>query len=193
MAAEPVRRQANYEDVLRAPDHLVAEVLSGDLYSSPRPAGPHAEAASVLGMDLGGPFHRGRGGPGGWIILDEPELHLARDILVLELAGWLRTRLPAVPPTPFLELAPDWACEVMSPGGERIDRERKLPIYAREHVSHVWLVDPLERMVEVLRLDGDGYRLVVTRGGTDRVRLEPFGAIEIELEALWPTPVAEPK
>jgi len=193
MAADPARRRASYEDVLHAPDGLVAEVLNGDLYTSPRPARPHAEAASVLGMDLGGPFHRGRGGPGGWIILDEPELHLARDILVPDLAGWLRTRLPAVPPTPFLELAPDWACEVVSPGSERIDRERKLPIYAREHVSHVWLVNPLERMVEVFRLDGDSYRLVVTRGGTDRVRLEPFGAIEIELEALWPTAVPDPK
>jgi hypothetical protein len=81
----------------------------------------------------------------------------------------------------------------MLPGSDRIDRERKLPIYARERVSHVWLVDPLERMVEVLRLDGDSYRLVITRGGTDRVRLEPFGAIEIELEALWPNAVAEPK
>jgi Uma2 family endonuclease len=193
MVADPARRRANYEDVLRAPDHRVAEVLNGDLYTSPRPAGPRAEAASVLGMDLGGPFHRGRGGPGGWIILDEPELHLACDILVPDLAAWLRTRLPGVPPTPFLELAPDWACEVVSPGSERVDRERKLPIYGRERVSHVWLVNPLERMVEVLRLDGDGYRLVVTRGGTDRVRLEPFGAIEIELEALWPTPVPELK
>jgi Uma2 family endonuclease len=193
MAADPARRQATYEDVLRAPEHLVAEVLNGEFYASPRPAGPHAEAASVLGMDLGGPFHRGKGGPGGWIILDEPELHLARDILVPDLAGWRRERLPAVPPTAFLELAPDWACEVVSPGGERIDRERKLPIYARERVSHVWLVNPLERLAEVLRLDGDGYRVVVTRGGTDHVRLEPFAAVEIELGALWPTPVAERK
>ena len=193
MVADPARRQASYEDVLRAPEHVVAEVLNGDLYTSPRPAGPHAEAASVLGMNLGGAFHRGRGGPGGWIILFEPELHLGRDILVPDLAGWLRSRLPAVPPTSFLELAPDWACEVVSPGSERIDRERKLPIYARERVSHVWLVDPLERMVEVYRLDGDGYRLVVTRGGTDTVRLEPFGAVELELEALWPTPVSELK
>ena len=193
MAAEPARRHASYDDVLQAADNVVAEVLNGDLYTSPRPAGPHAEAASVLGMDVGAAFHRGRGGPGGWIILFEPELHLARDILVPDLGGWLRSRLPAVPPTPFLELPPDWACEVVSPGSGRIDRERKLPIYARERVSHVWLVDPLERMIEVYRLDGDGYRLVVTRGGADRVRLEPFAAIEIELDALWPTPPAEPK
>jgi len=188
MPGEPARRHATYEDVLTAPEHLVAEVLSGDLYLSPRPAGPHAEASSVLGMDLGAAFHRGRGGPGGWIILDEPELHFERDILVPDLGGWLRSRLPAVPASAHIELAPDWACEVISPSSARIDRERKLPIYARERVAHVWLVDPLARTVEVFRLDGDGYRLVVTRGGTDRVRLEPFGALELELEALWPTP-----
>jgi Uma2 family endonuclease len=191
VAADPARRQAGYDDVLRAPEHLVAEVLNGELYTSPRPAGPHAEAASVLGMDLGSAFHRGRGGPGGWIILDEPELHFGRDILVPDLAGWLRARLPNVPAAPFIELAPDWACEVISPGSARIDRERKLPIYARERVSHVWLVDPLERMVEVYRLDGESYRLVVTRGGNDRVRLEPFAEFELELVALWPTPARE--
>ncbi len=193
MAGDPARRQATYEDVLRAPEHLVAEILNGELITSPRPAGPHAEAASVLTMDVGGPFHRGRGGPGGWIILHEPELHLGRDILVPDIGGWLRSRLPAVPQTASLELAPDWACEVISPGSERIDRERKLPIYARERVTHVWLVNPLERMVEVFRLDGDGYRLVVTRGGDDRVRLEPFAAVELELAALWPSVVTESK
>ena len=187
MPADPARRQATYEDVLRAPDHLIAEVLDGELITSPRPAGPHAEVTSVLGMDLGSAFHRGRGGPGGWIILDEPELHLGRDILVPDPAGWRRSRLPAVPATAFLELAPDWACEVISPGSERVDRERKLPIYARERVNHVWLVDPLERMGEVFRLDGEGYRLVVARGGDDRVRLEPFNAYELELAALWPS------
>lgn len=186
MVAAPVRRQASYEDVLRAPDHLVAEILNGDLYTSPRPAGPHAEASAVLGMDLGGAFHRGRGGPGDCIILDEPELHLGRDILVPDLAGWLRSRLPAVPPTAFIELAPDWACEVISPGSARIDREHKLPIYAREGVTHVWLVDPLEQTVEVYRLDGEGYRLLGTRGGIDRVWLEPFAAYELDLAALWP-------
>lgn len=189
----PALREAGYDDVLAAPEHVVAEVFSGNLYTSPRPAGPHAQAASVLGMDIGGAFHRGRGGPGGWIILDEPELHLGRDILVPDLGGWLRSRLPAVPAAPFLELAPDWACEVISPGTARIDREYKLPMYARERVSHVWLVDPLEQMIEVYRLDGDGYRLVVTRGGAEPVRLEPFAALELELGALWPLPPAEPR
>ena len=189
--ADPGRRKASYEDVLRAPEHLIAQIIDGELYTSPRPPGPHVEAASVLAMDIGTPFHRARGGPGGWIVLDKPELHLVSDVLVPDIAGWLRSRLPAVPRNAFFELAPDWVCEVLSPGTMRVDREYKLPIYARERVSHVWLIDPLERMVEVLRLDGDGYRLVTTRGGSERVRLEPFAAIELELEALWPTPPAD--
>jgi hypothetical protein len=122
MAANPARPPASYGDVLRSPDHLVAEVLDGELYTGPRPAGPHAEAASVLGMDLGGAFHGGRGGPGGWIILDAPELHLGRDILVPDLAGSLRSRLPSVPRTAFIDLAPDGVCEVISRGSERLGR-----------------------------------------------------------------------
>jgi len=186
MAADPARRQATYEDVLNAPEHVVAEILDGELYTSPRPAGPHAEAASVLTMDLGGAFHRGRGGPGGWIILSEPELHFLRDVLVPDLAGWKRSRLPAVPQAAFIELAPDWVCEVSSPSTARIDRTRKLPIYARERVPYVWLVHPGERLLDVYRLDGDTYRLIVTHGGDDRARLEPFAEVELELGALWP-------
>jgi len=187
MTASPARRNATYQDVLDAPEHLVAEVLAGDLYTHPRPAAPHAEAASVLGMDLGSAFHRGRGGPGGWIILYEPDLHLGQDILVPDLAGWRRERLPAVTDAAYFELAPDWACEVLSRSTALVDRRLKLPLYAREKVAHVWLVDPIARSVEVFRLDGESYRLVVTRGEDEVVRLEPFDAIELELGALWPS------
>lgn len=190
MTASPARRNATYQDVLDAPEHLVAEVLAGDLYTHPRPAGPHTEAASVLGMDLGSAFHRGRGGPGGWIILYEPELHLGQDILVPDLGGWRRQRLPAVTNAAYIELAPDWACEVLSPSTALVDRRLKLPLYAREKVAHVWLVDPTARSVEVFRLDGETYRLVVTRGEDEVVRLEPFDAIELELGALWPRATA---
>jgi Uma2 family endonuclease len=186
MATNPARRKATYQDVLDAPEHLVAEVLAGDLYTHPRPAGPNTEAASVLGMDLGGAFHRGRGGPGGWIILDEPELHLGPDIMVPDLGGWRRARLPAVPNAAHIELAPDWACEVLSPSTALVDRRLKLPIYAREKVQHVWLVDPAARSVEVFRLDGESYRLIVTHGEDEVVRLEPFAEIELELGPLWP-------
>jgi len=186
MSADAAVRKATYQDVLDAPEHLVAELVDGELWTHPRPAGPHAESASVLGMDLGSAFHRGRGGPGGWIILDEPELHLGPDVLVPDLGGWRRERLPEVPDAPFFELAPDWVCEVLSPRTALRDRRRKIPIYATHGVRHVWLVDPHARSVEVFRLDGQGYRFIVAQGDDDVVRLEPFDAIELELGALWP-------
>lgn len=186
MPAIPGKKTATYQDVLDAPKHLVAEVLAGTLYTHSRPAGPHAEAASVLGMDIGSAFHRGRGGPGGWIILDEPELHLAADILVPDLAGWRRERLGKVPNAAFFELAPDWACEVLSPSTALIDRRNKLPIYAREQVEYVWLVDPRERSVEVFELAGEHYRCLAVHGEEEVVRLPPFEAVELELSALWP-------
>ena len=182
---EPAKRGAGYEDVLAAPDHLVAEVVGGDLYTTPRPAGPHAKAASTLGMDLGTAFQRGRGGPGGWWLLDEPELHLGGDILVPDLAGWRRERLPSVPDAPYFELAPDWVCEVVSQSTGQLDRARKLPAYARDGVGHAWLVDPRQETLEVYALSEGRWVLLATHAGDARVRAEPFDAIELELAALW--------
>ena len=179
------RRPATYEDVLNAPAHVVAEVIAGTLHTHPRPRLRHAAAASALGEELGPPFRRGRGGPGGWIILDEPELHLGEDILVPDLAAWRRERMPELPDAAYATLAPDWVCEVLSKSTAAFDRSAKLPIYAREHVPHVWLVDPEIRTVEAFRLDGDGYRLVSTFAGDGLVRIEPFDAIELALTSLW--------
>lgn len=184
--ASTAERRATYQDVLNAPDDVVAELLGGMLYTHARPAGPHTEAASVLVMDIGSAFHRGRGGPGGWFILVKPELHLGDDVVVPDLAGWRRERLGAVPKTPAITVHPDWVCEVLSPSTALVDRRVKLKLYAREQVSHVWLLDPVVRSLEVYRLDGDGYRAVGTWGDTDVARLEPFAAIELELAALWP-------
>lgn len=181
----PARRRATYEDVIAAPEHLVAEVLDGELTLSPRPALPHSAASTALGEELGPPFKRGRGGPGGWIILDEPELHLGADILVPDLAGWRRERLPAVPRDPYLTLAPDWVCEVTSPSTEQRDRIQKLPIYARAEVGHVWIVNPEQRFLEVFRRSREGWILLGTFGEEERVRAEPFDAIELELGLLW--------
>jgi Uma2 family endonuclease len=190
---DPARKRATYQDVIDAPAHLIAEIVDGELYTHPRPSRAHAEAASVLGMELGPAYHRGRGGPGGWIILDEPELHLGSDVLVPDLAGWRRERADGVPPAELGRLAPDWVCEVASPSTALLDRQRKLPIYARESVSHVWIVDPRVRLLEVLRLDGGGYRLVATYGEREVARAEPFEAVELELEALWPHAADEPQ
>jgi Uma2 family endonuclease len=183
--ADPARRRATYEDLCNVPDHLVGEILSGDLVTSPRPAPPHAQAASSLSGELYGPFHRGRGGPGGWIILNEPELHLHGDVLVPDIGGWRRERMPALPTGSAFELAPDWVCEVLSPSTASTDRAVKVPIYAREKVGHVWLVDPLLQTLEVLRLDGPGYRIVNVWRGDAVVQCEPFEPLAIRLADLW--------
>lgn len=185
--AEPARRRATYEDVLAAPAHLVAEVLDGELHVHPRPAPPHAVATTVLGMDLGVSFQRGRGGPGGWSIVFEPELHLGPepDIVVPDLAGWRVERMPELPSTAYFTAAPDWVCEVLSDSTRNIDRKQKMRIYAREQVPHVWLVDPIAQTVEVFRLDGATYRFVTMHEGDETPRIEPFEAIELELAALW--------
>jgi Uma2 family endonuclease len=186
MAKADTRRvPATYDDLRRVPDNMVAEILGGELFTSPRPALPHTHAASVLGAELSGPFHRGRGGPGGWWVLDEPELHLGDDVLVPDLAAWRRERLPVIPADPYLAIAPDWICEVLSPATETIDRVRKLAIYAREAVPHAWLVNPLLRTLEVLRLDSGRWTLLATHEGAANVDAEPFDAIELELDALW--------
>jgi Uma2 family endonuclease len=138
-------------------------------------------------MHLGSPFQTGRGGPGGWWIIYEPELHLGPepDILVPDLAGWRVQRLPELPLDAYFSLAPDWVCEVLSDSTRSVDRVKKMPIYAREGVPHVWLVDPIAQTVEVFRLDGATYRLVATHAGDELPRLEPFEAIELELAAVW--------
>jgi Uma2 family endonuclease len=183
--ADLARKVATYEDVLAAPEHMIAQVIDGELVLHPRPAFPHATASSALGEELGPPFKRGRGGPGGWVILDEPELHLGADILVPDLAGWRRERMPEIPETAFTSLAPDWACEVTSPSTASVDRVRKSRIYAREQVRHLWFVDPGTRVFEVWRLDGDTYRMVLAAADDELLRAEPFEAIEFDLSVLW--------
>lgn len=183
--ALPLRRPATYDDLLEVPDHLVAEIVAGDLVASPRPGGPHSLAASVLGIDLGGPYHTGRGGPGGWWILDEPELHLGADVLVPDLAGWRRERMPDPPASPAFTIPPDWICEVITPGTERLDRTRKLPAYARADVAYAWLVNPLSRTLEVFRLESGRWVLVSTHADDEIVHAEPFEAAEVDLLVLW--------
>jgi Uma2 family endonuclease len=198
-------RPATYEDLVAVADNLVAEIVDGELWTSPRPAPRHARSYARLVGLLEPPFDRGHGGPGGWVILAEPELHLAGDVLVPDLAGWRRERMPRLPDTAYFSLAPDWVCEILSPSTGVLDRTRKLRIYAREGVRHAWLVDPAMRMIEVLALDAAGagsaggtaaatpepgsaprrWVVVDTFGANQLERIEPFDAIELELGLLW--------
>ncbi len=183
---EPARRIATYQDVLDAPANMIAEIIDGELHLQPCRELRHAAASSALGEELGPAFKRRRGGPGGWLILDEPELHLDDNVLAPDLAGWRRERLPAVPfDAPWLELPPDWLCEVLSPSTAKIDRLRKMRIYARAGVRHCWLIDPAAHLLEVYRLEAGHWMLLGTHADDEKVRAEPFGAIELDLSVLW--------
>lgn len=182
---DPAIRRATYADVLAAPPHKIAEVIDGVLHLSPRPGGPHSAAGSALGEELGPPFKRGRGGPGGWIIVYEPELHLADHVLVPDLAGWRRERLPLLQRTAYTTVTPDWVCEILSPRTARLDRTEKKPLYAELGVSFLWLIDPDALTLETYRLVDGRWMDVGAYSNDDRVRAVPFDAIELELGLLW--------
>ena len=181
----PFDRPATYDDLVKLPDNQVAEIIDGELHASPRPAPAHAIAGSSIGALITNPYDFGRGGPGGWWILYEPEVHLGEDVLVPDWAGWRRSRMPHRPATAYFPLAPDWVCEILSPSTVQIDRARKLDIYAREGVANAWLVDPLAGTLEVLRLEGSRWVLLGTHIGNEVVRAEPFAEIDLELALLW--------
>ena len=183
--AQPALPRATYRDVLAAPPHVVAELVNGALYTHPRPSTPHALAAMALSEELGPPFRRGRGGPGGWVLLPEPELHVGEDVLVPDLAGWRRERMPKVPDAAYLELAPDWVCEILSPSTEALDRGPKMAAYGRASVSFAWLVDPADRALEAFLNEGGRWRPAGAWRGEVAVSARPFEALALELGALW--------
>ncbi|WNG28230.1 Uma2 family endonuclease [Cystobacter fuscus] len=180
------KRPATYEDIETLPPGWVGEIIDDELWAFPRPAKWHAWVASVLGVRLGASFGVGEVGPGGWWFVDEPELHLGRQVLVPDLAAWRYERAPGLfeRDEPFFELAPDWVCEVLSPSTAALDRGRKLPLYHREGVSHVWLVDLRAHTLEVYRRGPRGWRLA-RYGGEEVVRAEPFDAEPLDLGRLW--------
>lgn len=188
---KPARRPARYDDILDVPDTKVAEIIDGEVIVSPRPASPHANAASGILSDIHGEFHRplgDRGHPGGWWILTEPELHFWDDVLVPDQAGWRRERVPKLANVAAFTDAPDWVCEVISPSTGRIDRSRKMRIYAREGVGHLWLVDPLLRTIEVYRLTDGAWVVAAVHAGDVPVRIEPFEAVELDVARWWLDP-----
>ncbi|HVK67853.1 MAG TPA: Uma2 family endonuclease [Polyangium sp.] len=163
----------------------VAEILDGQLHLFPRPRAAHARAATRLGRVLG-PYDD-ETGPSGWILLDEPELHLGSrpDKMVPDLAGWRRERMPVMPDVAAFTLPPDWVCEILSERTEAIDRSKKMRIYRREGVKHCWLINPVQQTLELYRLTNGQWMLVETYEGDMRVCVEPFEAVELDLSALW--------
>ena len=185
MNTQPRTRPATYQDVLDAPPNMVAEIVRGALHLQPRPAPRHAHATSILTGAFVGPFGQGRGGPGGWWILVEPELHLGPDVLVPDIAGWRRERMPALPTAAWFEIVPDWVCEVLSPGTRRLDLTDKRDIYGASGVRHLWLIDPLARTLEAFELRAGAWTLAAALRDDEEVRLPPFDAVAFALSDLW--------
>jgi Uma2 family endonuclease len=191
----PSLKQATYADVLAAPDHLIAELIDGVLAQSPRPMPRHAVIAHALGSELNEPFRKGRGGPGGWIFAFEPELHLGEDVLVPDIAGWRRERLPVVPKDEHISTAPDWVCEILSPSTERLDRNIKMRRYAKHDVAYIWLVDPRIGLVEAFQLVAGKWLRLGTADASESVGFSPFDAISFPLSDVLSfdaPPAAEP-
>jgi len=185
MAHLAKHRSASHQDVLDAPEHKIAEVIDGVLYLSSRPRLRHASATTNLNDELVPPFKHGRGGPGGWIFLPEPELHFGEQIVVPDLAGWRRERMPPIQDEAYCTIAPDWLCETLSPSTEKLDRTKKLGVYATAGVKHVWLLHPEFRTLEVLRLHEGRWLAIGIYADDEVIRAEPFEAIELSLTTLW--------
>ena len=176
-----------YDRLMALPEGLTGEILNGQLHTQPRPSGPHMGVESALQIELGGPFDRGRGGPGGWRILVEPEIHFVRDqeICVPDLAGWRRVRLPQLPSDHRFEVVPDWVCEILSPSTESKDQQIKLPMYARYGVGYAWLIDPLKQTLEAFALEQGNWRQLGTWRREETVAVPPFDALRLALHDLW--------
>ncbi|KOX45129.1 hypothetical protein ADL19_23840 [Streptomyces purpurogeneiscleroticus] len=184
--AEAAVRQATYADLEAVPAHLVAEIIDGVLETHPRPRPRHAMAASDLSTLLGTPFRYGRGGPGGWIFMIEPELHLGAHVVVPDLAAWRRERVPTDLEAAHIEIAPDWVCEILSPSTVRLDRGRKRRIYAEAKIGHLWLLDPAAGVLEGFALADGRWVLLATVQRGEAVALPPFDAVPFPLDDLFP-------
>jgi Uma2 family endonuclease len=187
--AEPASRNATYEDLYTIPEDATGEIIAGELIVTPRPSRQHAYAASALNVRIGQSYQFGEGGgPGGWVILVEPEIGLGSHILVPDLAGWKVDRFPVEEDRNWISVAPDWICEILSPRTAALDKGGKMPVYAQYGVAHAWLIDPIgNKTLDVYRLESGGWwRLLESYGaGKERVRAEPFREIEINLADLW--------
>lgn len=190
--SEPAKKKATYDDLYRVPENMTGEIINGELIVTPRPSTEHSLASSCLGAELIPPYYHGRGGgPGGWVILDEPEIRLGENILVPDLAGWRKNRFSRPKTTNYISVTPDWVCEVLSPSTARIDKMEKMPIYARQGVPHLWLVDPVGKTLDVFKLKGGEWMVAGLYVGSTLVRAEPFQEIEIDLSILWLEEVPE--
>ena len=184
--SEPAKKKATYQDLYDIPENTTGEIIDGELLVHPRPSRRHIHAASSLDITIGAPYQFGReAGPGGWIIHVEPEIQLGEHTMVPDLAGWRKERFPVEEETNWISVAPDWVCEILSPSTYRLDKMKKMPIYADHGVAHLWFIDPVQKTLDTYRLESNRWFFSAGFYGNDRVRAEPFQETEFDLEDLW--------
>lgn len=184
--AELAKKKATYDDLYSIPDNMTGEIIDGELTVTPRPSRKHVFTTSVLDKKIGPRYQFGEGGgPGGWIILIEPEIGLGEDIIVPDLAAWKKERFPISEESNWISAAPNWICEILSPSTFRNDKVKKMPLYARHAVGYIWLIDPIAMTMDAFRLESGRWSLLGSYAEDDKVRVEPFQEIEINLFDLW--------
>lgn len=179
------KKRAVYEDLYNIPENMTGEIIGGEVIATPRPSRKHGYTSSALGNLIGPGYQFGRGGPGGWLFILEPEIRFGDDILVPDLAGWKRERFPIEEPHNWISTPPDWICEVLSPGTIRVDRVLKMPVYGRYSVPYVWLIDPIHKTLDVFGLESGRWVVLGLYVEKDSIRARPFEDIEFSLGDLW--------
>lgn len=184
MADTPKR--ATYADVEAAPEGVVAEIIRGELMTHPRPSLRHGTTAFALAAELGGPFQKGLGGPGGWVFFVETEIMFGDDLLVPDICAWRVEHFPGEPERNYFTSSPDWLCEILSGSTEKRDRTLKMDIYAKAGVPHMWFIDPRLQLLEAYELNDSRWTKIGGWNSADEVRAAPFEAISFSLADLWP-------
>lgn len=190
--ADPLRRPAGWAEILAAPEGMEAEVIAGELWTHPRPRPEHGRVQHLLGGAVGFPFDLGRGGPGGWWLINEPDISFGpQDIVNPDVAGWRRERVPEFHRERPIAIRPDWACELLSPSTARRDRHEKSNLYLHYDVSWYWLVDTDARLLQAFEAHEGRWVLLGTWGETDLARIPPFDAVDLIVGDLFPPPPAD--
>lgn len=182
------RTLATYLDLAALGDDARAEIIHGAIIEKAAPSFEHGVAQSALSGTIGQHFGRrgGGGGPGGWWIASEVEVeYAAHEVFRHDVAGWRRERVPEMPHGSPTRIFPDWVCEILSPSNAKRDLVDKLRVLQASGVPHYWILDPVERVLLVHRLEASGYVVALTAAPGERVRAEPFDALEVNVGALF--------
>jgi Uma2 family endonuclease len=183
MSSAAQRRRATLQELLAIPEEeRFHELLDGELIQKATPSFEHGDAQGAISHLLF-PFRRQLGGrgPRGWWFASKVEVQLGEQVCRPDVSGWRRERVPERPKGGPLTIVPDWTCEILSTSNKRIDLVKKKRIYHQHRVLHYWIVDPDVETLTVHRWHSDGYLEVLAAERGQRVRAEPFDAIEIDV------------